>query len=221
MVNFKATKILADSEVLAEEFKTARRNRGLGVPEAARKSQIGIKYIKAIEAGKLELLPAGIYRKNFLREYADFLGFDSKELLKSFPEAQADKEVNSPFSCRVARTRTIIIPKIMKGIGVAAIAAICLFYLQTRFSMVVSPPSLSIANPSEDMKLNAREINIIGMTDPETEVTINNNLVLTGANGDFSKIINLREGINVITIIAKNKFGPEKKIVKQILVSDH
>ncbi|MFA6393584.1 MAG: helix-turn-helix domain-containing protein [Patescibacteria group bacterium] len=220
MVNFKATKILADSEVLAEEFKAARRNRGLGVPEAARKSQIGIKYIKAIEAGRLELLPAGIYRKNFLREYADFLGFDSKELLKSFPEAQADREVNSPFSCRVARTRTIIIPKIMKGIGVAAVAVTCLFYLQTRFSMVVSPPSLSIANPSEDMKLDAREINIIGMTDPETEVTINNNLVLTGANGDFSKMINLREGINVITIIAKNKFGPEKKIVKQILVSD-
>ncbi len=221
MVNFKATKILARSEALAEELKAERRNRGLGVPEAARKSQIGIKYIKAIEAGRLDLLPSGIYRKNFLREYADFLGFDSRELLDNFPEAQADKQADNPFSCRVARTRTIIIPKIMKGVAVAAIAAICLFYLQTRFSMVVSPPSLFIANPSEDMKLNSREINIIGTTDPETEITINDNLVLTGNNGDFSKIINLREGINIITIIAKNKFGPEKKIVKQILVSEN
>ncbi|MFA6106188.1 MAG: helix-turn-helix domain-containing protein [Patescibacteria group bacterium] len=219
MVSFKATKILVHSEVLAEEFKKARRARGLGVPEAARKSQIGIKYIKAIEAGRLELLPAGIYRKNFLREYADFLGYDSRELLKNFPENDNDRETGNPFSCRVARTRTIIIPKIMRGIGVAAIAVVCLFYLQTRFSVVVSPPSLSIANPPEDMKLNSREINIIGTTDPETEVTINDNLVLTGVNGDFSKIINLREGINIITIIAKNKFGPEKKIVKQILVS--
>lgn len=218
MVSFKATKILIDSEALAHEFKAARLGRGLSREEASRKSRIGIKYLKAIEEGRLEELPTGIYRKNFIKEYADFLGYDSRELLANFSVSPNGGGKEDLFSCQVAKTKTIVVPKILKSLAIAAIVVVCLIYLQSRFNNVISPPSLSISNPTEDLKTAEREINIIGTTDPETQVTINDNLVLTGNSGNFSKLINLREGINIITITAKKKFGPEKKIVKQILL---
>ncbi|MFA6389187.1 MAG: helix-turn-helix domain-containing protein [Patescibacteria group bacterium] len=182
---------------------------------------MGMKYLKAIEEGKLEELPAGVYRRNFVKEYADFLGYDSRDLLENFNESQAEKEKKDIFSCQVAKTKTIVIPNILKGIFIAGVVAVCLFYLQSRYSNVVSPPNLVINNPSGDLKTSVRELNIIGSTDPETQVTINDNMVLLDGSGSFSQLINLREGINTITITAKKKFGPEKKIVKQILVKSN
>lgn len=220
MVNFKATKILIDAEALAHEFKAARAARGLTLERAARAAQIGKKYIKAIEEGRLDDLPAGVYRRNFIKEYADFLGYDSRELLENFPEAHSEKE-RDIFSHPVAKTKAISMPKIFRVAAIAGVVIVCLFYLQNRFNNVVSPPNLNISNPAGDFKTSERQINIIGTSDPETQVTINDNLVILDNIGNFSKEINLREGINTITITAKKKFGPEKKIVKQILVKSN
>ena len=79
MLKFKSNKILLDSETVAERLRGARQAKNIKLEEAAKKLNISYKYLRALERGEYDKLPAGVYGKNFLREYAFFFGFSHVE----------------------------------------------------------------------------------------------------------------------------------------------
>jgi len=96
----------------------------------------------------------------------------------------------------------------------------CFIYLGGAVIKIITPPKLSIISPDDNIIINNKIINVIGITDAETQIIINDEIVLSDNQGNFSKIINLKEGINIIKVTAKKKYGRESTAERKILIRD-
>ncbi len=224
MNQFRTNRIFLDSETVAEQLRSARQEKKLKIEDAAQKLNISRKYLEALEKGDFGKLPAGIYGKNFLREYSVFLGLDYNELEKIFQkeaDIMGDFPRNKLFSRQIAKMRYFLaMPKIIKNVVISIIVIICFAYLALAVKTVISPPYLFIENPRSNLAITEKKINIIGIAEAEAQITINGKQVLTDANGRFTERISLKNGINIITVIAKKRYGREKIIKRQVLVKD-
>jgi len=233
MKSFKPSKILSVYDIIAEQLRNARQEKDVKLKDVAKKINIKYEYLKALETGELEKLPPGVYRKNFLKEYAIFLGLDSQKILKDFVGdetiAQDDKKLvrrksGGFFSKQIIKSHNfLIVPKIVKSIVVVIIILICFLYLGFYLKNIFSSPQLKIIEPQNNLTINHNFIDVIGEVETEVEVTINGELIpLDQGDGDnlFTKRINLKIGINTIVITAKKKYGRNTTITRQILVQD-
>lgn len=219
---FKANKIYLDSETVAERLRSGRQEKNLKLKDVANKLNINEKYLVALEKGEYSHLPHGVYGKNFLREYALFLGLDYKSLAKDYEteieilEPRRRKEI---FSKQVVKGRYLwAMPKILKNIIIFLVIFICFVYLGYRVNKIISPPALEVINPSADLITGDNFLLVSGKTEAEANIIINGESVLSDKKGDFSQLVNLKKGLNFITITASKKYGRSNIITRQVLV---
>jgi flagellar biosynthesis protein FlhG len=55
-----------------------REERGVSLRDIANQSKIGTRYLEYIEGDRLDMLPAAVYLRGFLQEYARALGLDPR-----------------------------------------------------------------------------------------------------------------------------------------------
>jgi cytoskeleton protein RodZ len=66
---------------LGQQLREAREARGLSIEDVAQGTRIRVAYIRALEDERFADLPAPVYVRGFLRNYATFLGLDAEELI--------------------------------------------------------------------------------------------------------------------------------------------
>jgi cytoskeletal protein RodZ len=208
--------------MVSEQLRSARQAKKLKLSQIAKKLNINEKYLTALEKGEYDQLPHGVYGKNFLREYALFLGLDYKKLAEDYEtetniiEPKRQKEL---FSKQVVKKRYLLaMPKILKNVLIFLIICVCFIYLGYRVNKIISPPLLIINSPAADLITGQTSLQITGQTEAEASLTINGQTVLTDKNGGFSQTISLKNGINIITITANKKQGRGSTVIRQVLV---
>ncbi|MDO8592917.1 MAG: helix-turn-helix domain-containing protein [bacterium] len=219
---FKSNKIYLDSETVAEQLRSARQAKNLKLKDAAKKINISEKYLQALEKGEYGRLPRGVYGKNFLREYALFLGLSYKKLANDYEaelynlEPKSHKEM---FSKQVIKARYFwTMPKILKNILIFLIISVCFIYLGYRVNKIISPPLLIINSPLANLITDQSALAVAGKTEAEANLTVNGETVLSDKSGNFSKIISLKNGINIITVTASRKYSRGSTVVRQVLL---
>jgi len=75
---------------LGQLLREAREKKGLSLAEVEEKTKIRQAQIEALEEENFEELPAGIYRKGLLRNYALYLGLNLKEVMTSYGGEEED-----------------------------------------------------------------------------------------------------------------------------------
>ncbi len=65
---------------LGEKLRQARESQGLELSQLAESMRISRRYLEAIEAGDLEQLPAGFFRRSFVKQYARALNVPESEI---------------------------------------------------------------------------------------------------------------------------------------------
>jgi cytoskeleton protein RodZ len=58
---------------LGSKLKSLREAQGLLIDDIAQKTKINKRYLTAIEEGRIEALPSGLYVRSFLRQYCEYL----------------------------------------------------------------------------------------------------------------------------------------------------
>src|SRR4029450_9456345 len=58
------------------ELRKARMARGLSLTEISRRTRIGVGFLRKIDDGDPQGLPAGFYARAFVRAYAEAVGLD-------------------------------------------------------------------------------------------------------------------------------------------------
>lgn len=222
MNSFISNKLFLDSETVAEQLRSARQEKKIKLETAAKKLNINYKYLEALEKGQMEKLPKGVYGKNFLREYAIFLGLDYGELERIFAEELEGSKSEEPeklFSHQKVKARHFLAaPRIIKNFVIVISVVACLVYLGIAVKKIIAPPDLYIENPPDNFITEDKAVTIIGVTEAEAQILVNGENVLTDENGRFLKEVSLKNGLNTITISAKKKYGRVNSIQKQVLV---
>jgi hypothetical protein len=111
---------------------------------------------------------------------------------------------------------------LIDGVNIVGIKAVSLTGLESRIvdTQVIfdsEMPSLELESPTDGAEFYGQNKNleIRGTIKEEGQLKINGNLVYTAGNGDFSSRMTLREGENIITIVASDLAGNtlEKSLV--------
>jgi cytoskeleton protein RodZ len=70
-------------------LRSAREETRLSIDQAARTLHIRVRYLDALEEGRLSELPGLTYTRGYLQAYASFLGLDRDEILRRFEEVES------------------------------------------------------------------------------------------------------------------------------------
>jgi len=207
---------------VGQKFHDERVRRGLTVEDVARATKIRPSFITAIERGEYQKIPSASYAKGFVRNYAEFLGLPTKEVLALF-RREFDVEKNlkvlpEPYtrqqSIPVKRTKFQFTLFFLAGLLVLLSAFLLYQYRSAFFS-----PALSIESPKEET-LTSSEVAVSGKSEPSATVTVNNTPVALDSDGNFRKTVTVFPGESIIVIRAKNRLGKETVVEKKVTLKE-
>jgi hypothetical protein len=72
--------------------------------------------------------------------------------------------------------------------------------------------TLQILAPQDGDSVNTKEIQVRGMTAAGAVVSVNDNVLIAGADGSFETQVTLEEGPNLIEVIASDEAGNETSL---------
>ncbi len=76
-------------------LRREREMREVSLAEIAETTKISRSYLEALEDERFDVLPAPVFAKGFLREYAAYVGLDPDEVVNSYLTARQDGEEES------------------------------------------------------------------------------------------------------------------------------
>lgn len=226
MVKFSRKKITTSPSV-SEQLIQRRQQKNVSLPQAAKVTKISIKYLQALEASDYNQLPGEVYAKSFLRVYANYLGLDAVKLLSQYfseqkiynktQKAKNNIDIKKPVK-RVFWFNLIVTPKIIKNLIIGILVIVCLVYLGLKVKAIVSPPFLQILSPADNLVTNQKIIEIVGQVEKEAILEINGRQVLTDEKGNFTEMVVLQKGTNIIEIAAAKKHSKKSIIYRKVIV---
>ena len=96
--------------MLADKLRGERERKGLSIKDVASATSIRALYIEGLESGDYSKLPAEVYIKGFIRNYASYLGLDPKEMMKEYlsenhPDKLAEVEASEEAAQKMEEDR--------------------------------------------------------------------------------------------------------------------
>lgn len=211
------TRKKVESLTLGEKLKKLRGDFRMSLSEVSKATRIQVKYLEYLEGGQYEQLPADVYVRGFLRSYARYLNIDEQAFIKLYEREQnirtnlghdvTKKTFNVKsldISSFVITPRALMIALIFLVVGGAFL------YLYREFQAFAGVPRLVILTPINGETLETSEVRVAGKTDKGARVSINNQPVFVGSDGDFSDTLILQPGLNTVTVLSINRFDKEK-----------
>lgn len=128
-------------------LRQQREVREVGLREVADTTKIGLRYLEAFEDGRFELLPAPVFARGFLREYARYVGLNPDEVVNSYLTAggftrEREEERSTPSGS--GRPRWLV----LAALAVLMLVAGVWIWLSTRPSEPPSPAGEGAARTS-------------------------------------------------------------------------
>jgi cytoskeleton protein RodZ len=79
-----------------EELRREREQRGMAVEAICNATKVPVRHIRALEAGALQELPGGVFRRGFVRSYLDALGLEEDSWMKRFEDSCRESGLGEP-----------------------------------------------------------------------------------------------------------------------------
>lgn len=194
-------------------LKNSRLEKQLEFDEISKIVKIPARHLRAIESEDTSSFPQEPYCSLIVKDYANFLGLNGPEILRLFHRDFAQKHKSKVLS----PNRFGFTPQFT--FSLAIIFSILAFsaYLIFEYIKFNQPPRLAVNWPTN--QTIGDTLDLSGITDPESTVKINGNLIIVNSDGSFSKKINLTKGENSITVESQSpngKITTTKKTLKAI-----
>ena len=206
---------------VGQKLQEERTRQGLTIDAVSKATKIKTQFLSAIERGEYDKLPSSAYGSGFVRNYIEFLGlpeketmalfrreFDAEKIYKVLPEGLSHPGIYSPRKVKIGQTVTSALVILFLLVGY--------ILFQNRYA-IINPP-LDIQSPKEGTVISRKTIEVIGQTDSNATVYVNNDAVFLEKDGSFKKNIDVFPGKSTIQIRAVNRFGKETKIERHIEV---
>jgi len=208
---------------LGEMLQLKRKEKNNSFEQVSKITKIKVDYLQALENGDYDHLPDGVYGKNFLKQYCVFLGLRYRRLLPIYEKERAavsgDVDLKKIFCHQRAPKRYFfLLPKFFRSIILVVVILSGFFYIGYRIKGIIAPPDLEVFFPPQNYITEKNTIEIYGHLEEDSFLFINDLPVIAQTTGDFREPINLKTGMNTISIKAQKKYSKNTVIVRQVLV---
>ena len=158
-------------------------------------------------------MPAPVFTRGFIKNYAEFLGLDVQEVLaffrREFDERKAKKKPSLKPPQPIRKTLEIFTPSNFIITIVSILVIGFLGYLYIQYRSYSKSPELFISKPTDRVQQTLSYTEVVGKTDEDAIVKVNGQTIRSAGNGNFSVTVDLSEGENKIQISAVNPLGKE------------
>lgn len=208
-------------KTVGEILKQTRLEKGIKKREVAKKTKINLTYLEALEANQLSKLPEAAFVKGFIRSYANAIGLNPDQVLAVF-RRDYDQNLKGQVIPReliptTPEKKNIWNPKTTTLVGVIVLVIILAAYFIYQFNLLTAAPFLEVSYPSEQDEVTTT-FTVIGKTDSQATLTINNQQVLINDQGEFSQSLDLPFGTRTLIIKATNRSGKSRTLQRTINV---
>ena len=204
-----------------QKLKDERQRRGLTLSEISNATKIKVEFLSAIEKGEYEKLPSASYAHGFVRNYAKFLDFAEEKILALFRREFDGKKVYKVLPEGLVGQKEMPLKrfKIRQVVYLIVILFVLLLgYIIFQYRYAIINPLLYIQSPKESEVLSSSTTNIVGRTDPNSTVFVNDESVSVNSDGTFKKEITGFPGKTTITIKAVNRFGKQSIVERHVVI---
>lgn len=131
-------------KTVGQILKQARIKKNLGINQVAKATKIRPAYLKALEEDNYQKLPSATSARGFIKNYAEFLGLASTEVLAIFRRDFDEKKVGKIGS--LERVRLMTKPKFTWTPKLTTMAVVVIFvllfflYLVWQYFSLISAP---------------------------------------------------------------------------------
>lgn len=136
-------------------LRRQREVREIDLREIADRTKISIRYLKAMEQDRFDVLPGPIFVRGFLREYAKYVGLSPDEVVNFYLSAHGEEveEEELPAEAEARPSRSWSSAALLGAVGVLLLAAIAfLFYRaehdRVRTTEMSPPPPIAAPTPA-------------------------------------------------------------------------
>jgi len=208
-------------KTVGQILRETRLKRAITFEEIEKKTKIRVKYLQAIENDDYRQLPGGkVVAKGFIKNYGEYLGLSSENLLASFRRDFGQEQKGQVLPRGIYRPLGKIGFSWTPRTTIIAISFffICLFiaFLGYQFFLFLGPPKLQVTVPSENQVVQESVVEVKGRSDSDASVYLNEVLISLDEQGNFSEFINLTPGENLIRIEAVSRRGKKSVIERRI-----
>ncbi|MBX4205174.1 MAG: DUF4115 domain-containing protein [Candidatus Doudnabacteria bacterium] len=210
---FKSKPIKIDT--LGDYLKQIREKLNLDIKTVSLLTQIKPVYLENLEAGAYEKLPADVYIRGFIKNLSQLYRVDEQAMIDQFEkehgfaQAHTQRSLLHPQKIRFTPRAVLILASVL-------IFLVAFAYVISQVSSVLTPPKLSINEPSGDQSVSGNSIVVSGNAEVGSDVFINDQAVFLDKNGQFNENVILSEGLNTIEIKARNKFNKVSTLTRKV-----
>ncbi|MFZ5365720.1 MAG: helix-turn-helix domain-containing protein [Patescibacteria group bacterium] len=207
-------------KTVGEILRNERLKKKLALSEVEGATKIKVRFLEALEKNDFSKIAEATVVRGFIKNYAEFLGLSSRDLLaifrRDFIEDEKGKILPRGVYEPLYQPNFSWTPKLTIGFGVGALFFILATYLAFQLLGFLGSPPLEIYSPANRESLKTNEVRIQGKTSPDAVVFINGEMALVLADGSFEKTLALSPGENKILIEALSRRGKKTKIERTI-----
>lgn len=207
-------------QTAGQTLKEARRKKGVSLDQAEKATKIKKRFLKALEEGDYQFLPSLPSIKGFLKNYGEYLGLSVDRLWALFRREY--RSASSPALLPPSASE-LLFPSwwtfIQNKIFLALFVAVALLFLIFLGRGFLVPPRLTVDAPPDNFTTSELSVEVVGRTEPEATLTINDQPVTLKEDGRFLVRIQLAIGVNQIAVMAANKLGCSQTVTRMVTVS--
>jgi hypothetical protein len=214
-----------NAESIGSLLKGARVERGLTTGEVAATLRLPETFIVAFENDDHWRMPDDAYTRLYLKAYAAFLGFNAATLLKQQAKERG-RHVKAPIHASADGQRREIparmfwvTPAMIQTVLLVTVALGVAGYFGFELKRMVAPPVIVLASPRDGLVTNDRAVAVSGTTEPEVTIRINGKAINPDLQGKFSDMLELQDGLNLITIKSAKKHSREVTLTRRVIVT--
>lgn len=206
-------------KTVGQILRDAREKKNISLTQAEEATRIRKKILIFLEASDWKNLPSPTFVKGLLKNYGRFLDLDTKNLIAFFRrEYEEPKIQKSVGSYRVKKPKFRFTPQLITTVILVLIFVTAGGYLFSQYRSFTAAPLLEVSEPSDNTKVEALDINVVGKTYSDATLKINGQKVQLSPGGTFSVAVSLVEGINTIFVTSENRFGKISTVKRTIVV---
>jgi len=212
---------LEERETLGIKLNQMRRRLAVSLDMAAEATRIQRRYLEALERNDHGDLPEPLYTRNYIKTYVKFLGGDVGYFLKRYEEERGTCDVLvNPMRLprqRVRWTKLLATHRLFK---IAIVAILCLAiaaYIGLQIQSILSPPDITLFEPENGTAITEAQITVAGQINGRTDVWVNGIKILPDQSGNFSTLVDLERGLNVITIEGAKRHSKRATLYRTVV----
>ncbi|RMC46166.1 RodZ family helix-turn-helix domain-containing protein [Lactobacillus sp. ESL0230] len=200
---------------IGDKLRSAREAKGLSIEDVEKATKIQGRYLTAIEQNDFDKLPGDFYVRAFIRQYAQVVGLDGKELLNEYhqeiPQAEPDEYVEESIdnkSEEVSKTTNSkkklwkdYLPRIIIILGIVVVVLVC-YMVYAHFSSAgnqnnnsASDVSVSSENTSRPKKVKKAKPNLVKVR----ELAVNQ-YEITGLKKNRNIVVRAGDQVTTISV---------------------